>query len=144
MAAQLALVGCPEVGLICAGALIRDSPSEGHLPRPPRNSVFPDPCDWEALWRWNPIGVSSTLIRRAAFDSVGGFNEDRALIAVEDFHLWVRLAAAGWKIRCVETPYIIYHAGTPGNLNSQNRRVAAASLACIRDLGQTLNLPRQV
>jgi len=42
----------------------------------------------------NPVVCSSVMVRREAFDAVGGFDENRALIATEDYDLWLRLADA--------------------------------------------------
>lgn len=40
----------------------------------------------------NTIPLSSVLIRKPAFDSVGGFDEDPEFKAVEDYDLWLRLS----------------------------------------------------
>lgn len=44
----------------------------------------------------NPIAHSSVLIRKAAFQEVGGF--EPALDLVNDYWLWGKLAQAGWKL----------------------------------------------
>ncbi len=48
----------------------------------------------------NPIANSAAMVRKAAFDRMGGFCEDRAL--VEDFDLWLRLAEAGMRFKFVD------------------------------------------
>lgn len=40
----------------------------------------------------NPIATSSVCIRKELLEESGGFAEEKALIAVEDFDLWVRLS----------------------------------------------------
>jgi teichuronic acid biosynthesis glycosyltransferase TuaG len=40
----------------------------------------------------NTIPLSSVLIRKPAFDAVGGFDEDPEFKAVEDYDLWLRLS----------------------------------------------------
>lgn len=44
------------------------------------------------LIRGNFLDCNTVVIRRDAFESVGGFSEDRALAGSEDGHLWIRLA----------------------------------------------------
>ena len=44
-----------------------------------------------ALVGSNPLICSTMLVRREAFDAVGGFDEARELIATEDWDLWLRL-----------------------------------------------------
>lgn len=41
---------------------------------------------------WNPLVNSATCVRKSVLDKSGGFDEDRRLIAVEDFDLWLRIA----------------------------------------------------
>ncbi len=53
--------------------------------RPVSGRVFGD------LLRENFISIPTTLVRRDAFEAVGGFNENREL-GVEDYHLWLKIA----------------------------------------------------
>jgi glycosyltransferase involved in cell wall biosynthesis len=39
---------------------------------------------------WNVIGSGVPLIKRAALDRTGGFNEDRRLLCFEDWEMWTR------------------------------------------------------
>ena len=48
---------------------------------------------FDTLWHSNVLIVSSTLVRRGAFEAVGGFWAERYC---EDYHLWLRLAGTGW------------------------------------------------
>jgi glycosyltransferase involved in cell wall biosynthesis len=45
---------------------------------------------------YNPIAHSSSIMRRAAVDAVGGYDPQRRTHL--DYDLWIRLAAAGWRI----------------------------------------------
>jgi glycosyltransferase involved in cell wall biosynthesis len=78
------------------------------------------------LWRYNWIGNSSALVRRSAFESVGGFHEDRALMSVEDYNLWIRLAAAKWRL--VLCPRILVHYEHDVGISSNYHRLLGASL----------------
>ena len=46
----------------------------------------------EKLLQGNPIICSTVLLARSALDQVGMFDEDPALVASEDYDLWLRLA----------------------------------------------------
>ena len=43
----------------------------------------------------NYIDVCS-LVRREAFEKVGGFDEERSIIGYEDWEFWIRMSAASW------------------------------------------------
>jgi glycosyltransferase involved in cell wall biosynthesis len=94
------------------------------------------------LWHRNCILNSSVLLRRDVFVQVGGFDEDPALIGVEDYNLWLRIAAAGWKICGSPKELCIY---TPGaaSLSRQILRFAAAELTNARKIAHLLSLSAQ-
>lgn len=109
-----------DVGLVCARA--------GHVDLALRS-----------LWARNKIINSSVLLRRAAFDSVAGFDEDRSLIGVEDYNLWLRLTAAGWRaVHCPET--LVRYGPTASSLTRQVERFARAELVNVRKMAE-LPLP---
>ncbi len=94
---------------------------------------------FNALWTCNTVQLSSALVRRTAFEEIGGYDEDRALIGVEDWNLWLRLAATEWEIvLCPEA----LHRYTPavGNLSSQTERILKADLYNVAKIGQQLQL----
>ena len=47
------------------------------------------------------------MVRRDAFLAVGGYTEDKRLLRVEDYHLWVKLYAAGYRGKNIHKP--LYH-----------------------------------
>ena len=62
----------------------------------PRLSVRPGRCRWIDVWEFFPVfcpvpGPSTALVRREAFDAVGGFDND--FVGIADYHLWLRLSA---------------------------------------------------
>ena len=128
---QLQLAKDQRVGVIHA------SGPDHVRPAPPRVG-FAD------LWALNWITLSSAIVRKAAFAEVGGFDEDRALISVEDYNLWLRIAATGWEIATwPET--LIQYSPAPASLSNQTRRFAEAHLQNARALGVALDLdPDQV
>jgi GT2 family glycosyltransferase len=99
--------------------------------RPPAELTFQD------LWDRNWISNSSVLIRRAAFEQVGGFVEVKRL--VEDYNLWLRVAAAGWRI--VTCPHILLHYTQGIGLSANPEWLMRASLFNIDDLERQLRLP---
>lgn len=94
LALQLAVFDThSEAGLVYSnGYFFRDDPSEptGYvldgLPSP-SDDVFPE------LLRGNFLAPSTVLIRRACLDVVGMFDERPDFFAVEDYDMWLRIAA---------------------------------------------------
>jgi glycosyltransferase involved in cell wall biosynthesis len=102
-----------------------------------------DVVTFEDLWERNCIGTSTVLLRRAAFLRLGGFDEDRSIIGVEDYNLWLRLAAAKSRIITAQETLISY---TPaaGSLTKQVERFAGAELAHLEKIARLLNLDSNV
>lgn len=95
---------------------------------------------FDTLWRRNQLINSATIVRKSAFQQVGGFDEDRSLISVEDYNLWLRLAAAGWGFRTCPITLIEY-TPAPNSLSQQLERFARAEMANAAKLARDLNLP---
>jgi GT2 family glycosyltransferase len=123
---QMALSGDPRTGII---ACLSDRPGD----RCPPELRFAD------LWRANLLVNSTVLLRRAAWDAVGGFEEQRALIAVEDYNLWLRVAAAGWRILVCQEVLAHYTRGV--GISSNTGRLFAASLHNLDRIAAVLALP---
>jgi GT2 family glycosyltransferase len=95
------------------------------------------------LWQQNRFVTSSALIRRSALEAVGGFDEARELISVEDYNLWLRMAAAGWRL--IGRPErVCEYLPAEGSLSSQSERMAAAELANLESLRRRLRLAPHV
>lgn len=103
----------------------------------------PDYVSFERLWKQNCVATSTALIRRTAFDSVDGFDEDRALISVEDYNLWLRLVYTGWNVATCREKLINY-TPAPNSLSRQTERFAKAELSNIENIARRLNLPTSV
>ena len=123
---QIAHTQNPLVGIVQSS--VEDGPN-----------TCPDDLTFARLWQRNCIANSSVLIRKTAFDGVGGFNEDRSLIAVEDYNLWLRIVAAGWKVTTCRTSHIVYESA-PGHLSSQLERATKAEFANIEAIASCLQL----
>jgi glycosyltransferase involved in cell wall biosynthesis len=67
----------------------------------------------------------ASIIRRSAFEAVGGF--DGALRSVEDLDLWLRLLTAGWRATILPKALVRYRR-RPGSLSSRPKGMLAASV----------------
>ncbi|REJ92397.1 MAG: glycosyltransferase family 2 protein [Planctomycetota bacterium] len=94
---------------------------------------------FEMLWTHNMIGTSTVLLRKSAWEDVGGFDEDRELTCVEDYNLWLRLLLAGWRIRRCPERLAVY-SPEAGNLSSQTHRVIRAELLNARRVAEVAGL----
>ena len=79
--------------------------------------------------------VVAAIIRRSAFESVGGF--DSRLRSVEDLDLWIRLLAAGWRGEVVRQPLVRYRRRR-GSLSDQPLGMLASSCDVYRKAGAAL------
>lgn len=93
LALQLPVIEAnPHVGVVYSnGHFFIDQPDQptgtvqDGLPTP-SGAIFGD------LLRGNFLSTPVVLIRRSVLQKVGNFNEDQALMPVEDYELWLRLA----------------------------------------------------
>jgi glycosyltransferase involved in cell wall biosynthesis len=122
---QLTMTVDPAVGVIHArGPLAR-------YPAPPY-------VTFENLWEHNLIMCSSVVVRRTAFEGVGGFDESLKT-GCEDHNLWLRLAAAGWKIAtCPED--LAHYTPAPGSASQDHERCAQMLFISYRKIGELLKL----
>ena len=78
---------------------------------------------FDDLWRHNYIGLSTSVVRREAFERIGGFDEDRGVLGIEDYNLWLRMASRGTRFAFLKDELVEY---TPaaGNLSSNYWKIA--------------------
>ena len=96
---------------------------------------------FEMLWERNYVGVPTSLIRRAAFEELGGFDEDRELVGAEDYNMWLRMAHSHWEVHLVPEE-LFFYTSAPGSLYSQKERCLRGELRNIDKLGSLLQLPQ--
>jgi glycosyltransferase involved in cell wall biosynthesis len=100
----------------------------------------PAVVSFDRLWSRNCVATSSTLVRRLAFEEFSGFDMDPAIISVEDYNLWLRMAARGWRI--VTVPELLcQYTTTSGSLTRQLNRFAQAELANLKKIACELHIP---
>lgn len=129
IAAQLAVVQRAEPSDI---ALVHCLPDH-------RDEAVPDELTFDHLWDRNWIINSSVLMRRDVFEEIGGFDEARDLISVEDYNLWLRIAASRWRIVTCQQVLVQYTRGI--GLSSHTARFLDAQIRNIQRIGALLHLP---
>jgi glycosyltransferase involved in cell wall biosynthesis len=79
------------------------------------------------LWRnGNAITNSSAVVKRDLLISVGGLSEDRNLISVEDFDIWLRLAQVTERFQKIDKILGYYWCGG-GNLSTPHLAIAGVT-----------------
>lgn len=68
--------------------------------------------------RGSPFCHAPCMVRREAFDAVGGYTVDKKLLRVEDYHLWLKMYKAGFRGK--NLPQVLY--GMRDDRNAYNRR----------------------
>jgi len=123
---QLALDDDARIGII---ACLSDKPGQ----------TCPPEIGFDQLWKDNLLVNSTVLMRRAAWEQAGSYDEARALISVEDYNLWLRIAAARWRILTRQEVLARYTRGV--DISSNIHRLLAASLYNLEQLERVLSLP---
>ena len=77
---------------------------------------------FEPLLRGNFITLSSVLMRKTAFDKLGGFQTERT--GVQDWDMWLRYCADGGRIGLVREPLTRYRLHPGQMTNDLDQRVA--------------------
>jgi glycosyltransferase involved in cell wall biosynthesis len=101
--------------------------------------LTPDNVSFDQLWERNTLGTSTVLLKKSAWADVGGFDEDRSIMAVEDYNLWLRLLHKGHKFLTVRERLVDY-TPAPGNLSGQHERMVNSELRNIEKIGQVCQL----
>jgi cellulose synthase/poly-beta-1,6-N-acetylglucosamine synthase-like glycosyltransferase len=108
----------PGVGLVYANATILGHPT-GH-----DSYIFdpsPHPIDrFPKLAEQNPVPALTATMRKRAVTSVGGYS--RWLWLAQDYHLYLKLAAAGWRFAYVDRKLARYRWPEAGRGRTYDRR----------------------
>ncbi|MFI5044211.1 MAG: glycosyltransferase family 2 protein [Acidimicrobiales bacterium] len=81
---------------------------------------------WEQFLTRNPVACSGAVVPKKVFESVGGFsvNRDRFPVDVEDWELWIRIAA-DHRVAVVSEP-LVHHRRHDSNSTSNVESLDAA------------------
>lgn len=71
----------------------------------------PRPFDIYSIMAHNYVDMCA-MVRKAAWEQVGGLDENRLLIGHEDWDFWIRLHAAGWQFYFVDQVLFDYRIGS--------------------------------
>ncbi len=66
-------------------------------------SVVPCPTNKDFM-KWTPFCHAAAMVRKKAYDEVGGYTVDNKLLRVEDYHLWIKMYSKGYKGINIEEP----------------------------------------
>jgi glycosyltransferase involved in cell wall biosynthesis len=100
---------------------------------------MPASISFDRLWEINDLITSSAIVRRSAFLEVGGFDPRPDLRSAEDYDLWLRLAARGWKIVNCPEDLVLYQPSAE-SLSNRLEGFASAQIACLTKVGKELQL----
>lgn len=85
----------------------------------------------------NGIPTSSVVVKRKLVEAVGGFSEDRRLIGIEDYDLWVRISRISDRFFMIDQILGYYTDDGAGTLNHSLRR---KSLNAIQEVHRDLHM----
>jgi glycosyltransferase involved in cell wall biosynthesis len=107
------LTRCPHVGWVYSDALVVDNTAMTVLDRVGRTSRLPSGDILRPLFLHNFVASPTPMVRRSAFEQIGGFDESPRIRIAEDWDMWLRLASA-FPVTCVQRPLakIRSHAGS--------------------------------
>lgn len=94
---------------------------------------WPAPATLESLIVGNTIPVLTALLSRRLLLAHGGFTSDPALKGVDDYDLWLRLAAAGVTFSFVPEPLAVYRVHGAA-MSADQVGMASARLALFENL----------
>lgn len=98
-----------------------------------------DPIHFGRLWhRQAHITPSGALVRKQALLDVGGFEESRSIMGVEDLNVWLRIALTDWQFVRSDNDVFGYQP-TPESLSGNDLKMARAELANIDMVGKLVS-----
>lgn len=90
--------------------------------------------------RGTPFNHAACMVRREAYDAVGGYSEDRKFLRVEDYHLWVKMYHVGFRGRNIHQA--LYQMRDDRNAYSRRKFVYRLNEARVKALAiKQLKLP---
>lgn len=97
----------------------REDGSGGSRRSPTRE--LKSPAYEDLIVNGNALTNSSVVMRKSLLDAVGGFREDKELIAAEDYEAWVRISKVTEKFVRIPKTLGYYWAGGTANISNPQR-----------------------
>ena len=95
--------------------------------------------DFVSLWhRMAHVTPSGALVRKETLAEVGGFDESRSILSVEDLNLWLRIALTQWQFARSEG-WVYQWTPQPGHQSGDDFKMASAELANADKIGLLVN-----
>ncbi|MEZ5943495.1 MAG: glycosyltransferase family A protein [Planctomycetaceae bacterium] len=101
--------------------------------------LAPGEVTFDAMWERNYIGTSTVLMRKQAWEQVGGFDEDRNLMGAEDYNLWLRIIHSGYRVATLREP-LAYYTPADDSIMTNVMQVVRAELLNIEKMSNLLAL----
>jgi glycosyltransferase involved in cell wall biosynthesis len=104
-----------------------------------------NPINFGNLWhRQAHVTPSGALVRKQAVLDVGGFEESRAVMSVEDLNLWLKIALTDWRFVQSEVDLFGYRP-TEASLSANDFKMAQAELTNIAMVGKHVHCqPKEI
>ncbi|PQJ10753.1 hypothetical protein CJD36_012340 [Flavipsychrobacter stenotrophus] len=99
--------------------------------------------DMESILVMNHIDMCS-MVRKSAFDELGGFDEDRKLIAFEDWDLWIRAGAAQKKFHFVDEVMFDYRITNHSLLDDEDNHCKVVDILYTKHKNLVLDTFRKI
>ena len=90
----------PEIAIVSTAMIHFDE--QGDF-RTSKMIEYPQPKDFV---KGTPFCHATCLVRKEAYDAVNGYTVDAKLLRVEDYHLWFKMYAKGYRGCNIQKPYI--------------------------------------
>ena len=88
----------PNIAIISSAMKLFDDNGEWGV-----TSVIPTPTNKDFIKK-TPFCHAPAMVRKKAYDAVGGYSVDKRLLRVEDYHLWLKMYAKGFKGMNISEP----------------------------------------
>ena len=103
-----------------------------------RHKEYPDKADF---LRASPFCHAPCMVRREAYLTVRGYTENKMLLRVEDYHLWIKMYKAGYRGKNLQQS--LYQMRDDRNANSRRKFKYRVNEAYVRMLAvKELGLPK--
>lgn len=127
----------PELVLCCTNRKIIDS--HGVISEQKSLKWLPATFNLDSLLLSNYITYSSVLLKREVLARAGEFPDDIKFKAIEDYHLWIRVAYFG-PIYFLDEPLVLYRIHN-ANISTKLAKGAKRNLSLYKDLFRKYKIP---